>query len=92
MPHVIRKDSHGPYIRCNGHVFRPLFPKDYPYHRNDTSLAVGTQIDCEHQVDTPLVVIKAGKRITVIKTCLQFLQYKARLFLKSKLLYIAFVR
>jgi hypothetical protein len=43
-------------------VFRPLFPKDYPYHRNDTSLAVGTQIDCEHQVDTPLVVIKAGKR------------------------------
>ena len=57
MSHIVRKDNHGPFIRCNGHVFRPLFPIDYPPHPNSTTFATGKRVHCDHRIGTPLAVV-----------------------------------
>ena len=59
MSHTIRQDEYGPYIRCAGFVFRPLFPVDYPPHPNTTSFATGDRVRCAHTPSTPLAIVIA---------------------------------
>lgn len=58
MPHIIRSDKHGPYIRCDGAVFRPLFPIDFPPHPNTTQFEVGQEVACSVKAGTPLAAVR----------------------------------